>query len=136
MTFAILKLLMKHLHIILYYSLIFLKSMYVHRCHCIVQYDTYYVYMNHSTKLTFQAQRNNFTYPKYAWIAYDWYPRRWWTHEESNIEVGCSDQELAKFLQKVISLRVRPVLDDKNATTDAGIVSIISNVFMYMYSTA
>ena len=70
-----------------------------------------------------QAQRQNYTYPKYAWIAYDWYPKRWWAFEESNIEVSCSDSELAEFLDKVISFRWRPVPDDRNATTDAGIVS-------------
>ena len=69
-----------------------------------------------------QAQRQNFIYPKYAWIAYDWYPTQWWTSKESNVEVSCTDGELAEFLDKVISFRWRPVPDDSNATTDAGIV--------------
>ena len=72
-----------------------------------------------------QAQRQNFIYPKYGWIAYDWYPNRWWTLEESKIEVSCSDSELAEFLDKVISFRWRPVPDDSNVTTDAGIVSTV-----------
>ena len=70
-----------------------------------------------------QAQRNNYTYPKYAWISYDWYSLRWYAYEESKIEVSCSDKELAEFLEKMISFRTRAVQDNKNATTDAGIVS-------------
>lgn len=70
-----------------------------------------------------QAQSQNFTYPRYAWIAYDWYPKRWWAFEESNVEVSCSESQLAEFLDKVISFRWRPVPDDRNATTDSGIVS-------------
>lgn len=72
-----------------------------------------------------QAQKNSFTYPKYAWISYDWYSLRWYASEESKIEVSCSDRELAEFLEKVITFRTRAVQDNKNETTDAGIVSYI-----------
>lgn len=82
-----------------------------------------------------QAQQNNFTYPKYAWIAYDWFPLRWWAREESSVEVSCSDHELAEFLEKVISLRWRPVPDDLNATTDSGIVSMLSLLLYIIYTT-
>ena len=76
-----------------------------------------------STYLVIQAQRNNLTYPKYAWISSDWYPPRWYAFEESKIEVNCSERELAEFLEKVIIFRTRPVQDNKNAIIDAGIVS-------------
>ena len=69
-----------------------------------------------------QSQKQNFTYPKYAWIVYDWYPNRWWTFEESNLEVNCSDIELAEFLDKVISFHWHLTPADNHTTTDAGIV--------------
>ena len=94
-------------------------------CYVRLQYNYYYTCWLSQTKkqLILQAQKNNFTYPKYAWISYDWYPLRWWAYEESKIEVSCSDRELAEFLEKVITFRTRPVEDDINAATDAGIVS-------------
>ena len=49
----------------------------------------------------------------------------WYTFEKSKIKVSCSDRELAEFLEKVITFRTRAVQDNKNATTDAGIVSYI-----------
>ena len=70
----------------------------------------------------FQAFKRGHTYSRYAWIAYDWYPPKWWSSEISDVIVNCSDSEIAKFLQ-VISFRRYPVPDDVNAATDSGVVS-------------
>ena len=66
-----------------------------------------------------QAAKQKLTYPKYVWIAYDWYPRGWWKQEESD----CDISELEMFLERMISLRRYPIPDDISAETDAGIVS-------------
>ena len=68
-----------------------------------------------------QAIRKNLTYPKYAWIMYDWHPKNWWTKLNGS-KIKCTPDELAKFLDKVLTLRRYPEADDVSATTDAGIV--------------
>ena len=66
----------------------------------------------------------NYTYPKYAWITYHWYPRQWWTKNVTNVEVECTDAELERFLERVLTLQRYQTLDNENATTDVGIVSV------------
>ena len=68
-----------------------------------------------------QAIRKNITYPKYAWIMFDWYPKNWWKQLNGS-NITCSEDQLARFLDKVLTLRRYPEADDVNATTDAGIV--------------
>lgn len=62
-------------------------------------------------------------YPRYAWIAYDWYPPRWWTLEVSKVEVNCTDDELSGFIEGMISLKRYPIPEDVSEISDAGIVS-------------
>ena len=64
-----------------------------------------------------QAAKRGLTYPKYVWIAYDWYPRGWWK------TVDCDVDQVQDFLNRMISLRRYPAADDSSALTDAGIVS-------------
>ena len=70
-----------------------------------------------------QAHKKGFTYPYYAWIAFDWYPQKWWTRAVFQDDVDCTDEELAAFLDKAITLRRHPTQEDVNATTTTGIVS-------------
>ena len=53
---------------------------------------------------------------------YDWYPKSWWTKLDSS-DIKCTPEEIAKFLDKVLTLRRYPETDDISATTEAGIVS-------------
>ena len=69
-----------------------------------------------------QAQKKGLGYPRYAWIGYDFYPQEWWTRDVSMDQLNCSDDELARFIDKMITLRRHPTEDDVNATTDTGIV--------------
>ena len=69
----------------------------------------------------FQAIARNLTYPKYAWIMYDWYPKQWWTKLDDSV-IKCTADDIAKFLDKVLTLRRYPETDDISATTQAGIV--------------
>ena len=62
---------------------------------------------------------------------YDWNPKIWFTKlNGSNIE--CTPDEMAKFLDKALTLRRYPEVDDLSATTEAGIVSISYNLFKYI----
>ena len=66
--------------------------------------------------------RRNYTYPRYAWITYNWYPDRWWTEAvTTTVNVNCTDDELERFLERVISLENYPVAEDANRTTDEGL---------------
>ena len=69
-----------------------------------------------------QAAKRGLTYPKYVWIAYDWYPRGWWKQEEKDDE-ECDSEQLQSFLERMISLRRYPAPNDSTVETDAGIVS-------------
>ena len=53
---------------------------------------------------------------------YDWYPKSWWTKLDGS-DIKCTPEEIAKFLDKVLTLRRYPETDDISATTEAGIVS-------------
>ena len=66
-----------------------------------------------------QALKQNYTFPRYVWMAYDWFPPRWWTLERSQVEVNCTDSELAEFIERSLSFQWRPFPDDVNATTDS-----------------
>lgn len=68
-----------------------------------------------------QAIERKLTYPKYAWIMYDWYPKQWWTKLDNASK--CSSDDIVQFLDKVMTLRRYPETDDISATTEAGIVS-------------
>ena len=71
-----------------------------------------------------QAAKRGLTYPRYAWIAYDWYPRGWWkVDEKGEGDLECNTEILKTFLKGTISLRRYPAPDDSSAVTDAGIVS-------------
>jgi hypothetical protein len=41
----------------------------------------------------------------------------------TKVDVDCTEDELEGFLERVITLQRYQTLDDKNATTDVGIVS-------------
>ena len=53
---------------------------------------------------------------------YDWNPKSWWT-KLNGLNIKCTPDEMAKFLDKVLTLRRYPEADDLSATTEAGIVS-------------
>ena len=71
-----------------------------------------------------QAQRQNFTFPRYVFMAYDWFPPKWWTYGRSQIQVNCTDEELTNFIERSLSFQWRPVPDDDNVTTDTGKVTL------------
>ena len=70
-----------------------------------------------------QAHKQNYTYPQYVFMAYDWFPPRWWTFDRSHVHVDCTDEELGNFIERSLSFQWRPVPDDDNAITDTGKVS-------------
>ena len=69
-----------------------------------------------------QAAKRGLTYPRYVWMAYDWYPRGWWKHAKPDDKVDCDTEQLQRFLERAISLRRYPAPDDNSKKTDAGIV--------------
>ena len=73
---------------------------------------------------TTQAYSQNFTFPRYIFIAYDWFPPKWWTYERSRIQVNCTDQDLTNFIERSLSFQFRPLSDDDNVTTDTGKVRV------------
>ena len=80
--------------------------------------------------LTFhmQAQKRNYTYPRYVWITYHWYPKQWWTENvTSNVSVSCTEEELESFLERVLTIQRYETLEDENATTEFGRVSVLLN---------
>ena len=42
----------------------------------------FYMFMTVTIVACMQAAKRRLTYPKYVWIAYDWYPRGWWKSVE------------------------------------------------------
>ena len=62
-----------------------------------------------------QAQQHNYTYPRYAWIVYGWYPDNWWVSSEPD---ECSSDDLKIFLDRAFVLHLMPELN--NETTDIG----------------
>ena len=63
---------------------------------------------------------------------YDWYPKEWWTKIDRSID--CTADDLARFLDKVFTLRRYPEADDVSATTEAGIVRkicLFTNLVVY-----
>ena len=70
-----------------------------------------------------QAQRQNFTFPRYVFMAYDWFPPKWWTYRRSQIQVDCTDEDLTNFIERSLSFQWRPVPDYDNVTTDTGKVT-------------
>ena len=76
--------------------------------------------------LHIQAQSHDYTYPKYAWIFYDWYRDGWWTADVSGTQLefgACTDSELTGFLDGAITIKLPDV---SNETTDIGAVSTIN----------
>ena len=78
-----------------------------------------------------QAQRQNKKFPQYVFMAYDWFPPKWWTYEISQVQVDCTDEELTNFIERSLSFQWRPVPDDDNVTTDTGKVRINYINFVY-----
>lgn len=77
------------------------------------------------TNLLLQAAKRGLKFPRYTWIAYDWYPREWWKHTSGRGYDGdCDTEMLEQFLERAISLRRYPAPDNSSVVTDAGIVSI------------
>lgn len=80
-----------------------------------------------------QAQRQNFTFPRYVFMAYDWFPPEWWTYERSQIEVDCTDKDLTNFIERSLSFQWRPVPDYDNVTTDTGKVTSLDRERAIIY---
>ena len=72
-----------------------------------------------------QAYKQNYIYPRYVFMTYDWFPPKWWTFERSHdvVHVNCTDEELANFIERSLSFQWRPVPDNENVLTDTGKVS-------------
>lgn len=85
----------------------------------------HYLHYNHSKRPIniLQALKRDLKYPRYVWIAFDWYPQRWWTLEVAKNHVDCMESQLADFIENMISLRRYPEPDNFDNITDAGIVS-------------
>ena len=81
----------------------------------IVLHDYYYSML--------KASKRGFTYPKYVWIMRDDFVDYWWTNAVDKSVVNCSDDELELFLDKALSFRLFPLLENDTVITDAGIVS-------------
>ena len=67
-----------------------------------------------------QAQKRNYTYPRYAWILYDWYAEEWWTMGDP---INCSDGDLRRFLDRTITVQLP---EFGNGTTSIGTVSLFT----------
>lgn len=67
-----------------------------------------------------QAMQNNYVYPRYAWIFYDWYPKNWWTRSDDAGPGDCSNEDLANFLDRALTIQLP---EFGNETTDIGTVS-------------
>ena len=80
--------------------------------------------ITHTAHNIMQAQRQNFTFPRYVFMAYDWFPPEWWTYGRSQIQVDCTDEDLTNFIERSLSFQWRPVPDDDNVTTDTGKVPL------------
>ena len=77
--------------------------------------------------------RRSYTYPRYAFITYNWYPDRWWTDDvTTTVNVSCSDDELERFLERSISLENYPMAEDHNRLTDEGRVCLFGSVAIYL----
>ena len=74
--------------------------------------------------LLMQAQKHNYTYPRYAWILYDWYADEWWTMG-SPIACKNSTSDLMTFLDRAITVQLP---EFGNETTDIGTVSIVYTI--------
>ena len=71
-----------------------------------------------------QAHMHNYTFPRYVWMAYDWFPPQWWTYERSHVPVNCTDAELSNFIEGSLSFQWQPVSDVPDVTTDTGKVRL------------
>ena len=60
-------------------------------------------------------------------LTYGWYAVRWWEGEEEDPEDGCTPDQRESVLRYTLAPLQFEFLDDYNATTDTGIVSL------YMY---
>ena len=70
-----------------------------------------------------QAQKHNYTYPRYAWILYDWYAEEWWTTGDPIDD--CSDGDLRRFLDRAVTVQLP---EFGNGTTSIGTVSPFSKL--------
>ena len=73
------------------------------------------------TKTSKQAYLRGYTYPRYAWIVYAWYPEKWWTLE-SDVPLNCTGDQVARFLERALATQVYAVTSDVYAMTDTGLV--------------
>jgi hypothetical protein len=53
---------------------------------------------------------------------YDWYPTGWWIIEDAPAD--CTNEDVMNFLNRALSLRRNPLVQNVSSVTDAGIVSL------------
>ena len=65
------------------------------------------------------SKREELHYPRHLFLTYGWYVQGWWKVEDQN----CTAQQRESVLNMSLSLLQFDFLEDRNLTTDTGIVS-------------
>ena len=80
-----------------------------------------------------QAHRRGLSYPRYVWIIHGKYPDQWWNMSqqihENQTEI-CSYDEVADFLNGIISIQSYPTVDNRSEVTASGVVSCNGTIRM------
>jgi len=63
------------------------------------------------------------SYPQYMFITIGWYAVGWWRGEEG--EDGCTSEQRGSVLSNTLSTLLFEFRNDRNTTTDTGIVSLL-----------
>ena len=92
--------------------IIFISSMSV----CIYTFFPYTSYVSHP-----QAYHRDLRYPRHLFLTYGWYVQNWWLVEDRNF--SCTAEERESVLNRSLSFLQFDFLQDRNLTTDTGIVS-------------
>ena len=67
------------------------------------------------------------SYPQYMFITIGWYAVGWWRGEEG--EDGCTSEQRGSVLSNTLSTLLFEFRNDRNTTTDSGIVSLLNVTF-------
>ena len=75
-----------------------------------------------------QAYQRGLRYPRHLLLTYGWYEHNWWLVEDQNF--SCTAQERESVLSMSLSFLQFDFLEDRNLTTDTGIVSLLLPCFL------
>ena len=77
-----------------------------------------------------QAYHLGLHYPSHLLLTYAWYAPNWWKDEDQSF--SCTVQQRESVLNRSLTFLQYDFLQDRNLTTDTGIVS--SRIFVWLYS--